>query len=100
MSTSFAREASVGFDSREDSVGFDSNRLDHDPTQFPAACGAARGGFGSGRRNGTSSPSPAASGGAARSGDPEEHGRIWKKSDFPTDDDLHKCRVHRHEDLP
>jgi hypothetical protein len=100
MSTSFAREGSGGFDSREGSGGFDSRRQDCDPSPFPAACVAARGGFGSGRRNGTSSPSPAASGGSARGGDPEERGRIWKKTDFPTDDDLRKCRVHRHEDLP
>jgi hypothetical protein len=100
MSTSFAREGSGGFDSSEGSGGFDSHRQDRDPSPFPAARVAARGGFGTGRRNGTSSPSPAPSGGAARGGDPEERGRIWKKSDFPTDDDLRKCHVHRHEDLP
>jgi len=102
MSTSFAREGSGEFDSREVSGGLDSRRQDRDPSPFQATRGAARGGFafGSSRHYGTSSPSPAASGGAARGGDPEERGRIWKKTDFPTDDALRKCRVYRHEDLP
>jgi len=123
MTTSFAREGpgdfhnhigSVGLDNRrQDSDpspfqaarsaahgGFGSSRLDRDPSPFQAARGDARGGFGSSRRHGTSSPSPAASGGAARGGDPEERGRIWKKTDFPTDDSLRKCRVYQHEDLP
>jgi len=90
---------------REGSGGFDSRRHDRDPSPSPASRGAARGGFGSGRHNGTSSPSPAASGGAARGferdpGDPEERGRIWKKTDFPTVEALCPCRVKRHEDLP
>jgi len=62
MSTSFARGGSVGFDSHKGSGDFDSRRQDRDPSPFAAARGAARGGFGSDRRNGTSSPSPAASG--------------------------------------
>jgi hypothetical protein len=100
MSTSFACEVSGDFDSREDSGGLDSRRQDRDPNPFQATRGAARGGFGSSRRHGNSSPSPAVSGGAARGGDPEERGRIWKKADFPTDDALLKCRVYLHEDLP
>jgi hypothetical protein len=100
MSTSFACEVSGDFDSREGSGGLDSRRQDRDPSPFQATRGAARGGFGSSRRHGNSSPSPAVSGGAARGGDPEERGRIWKKADFPTDDALLKCRVYLHEDLP
>ena len=102
MSTSFAREGSDAFDSSEGSVGLDSRRQDSDPSPFQATRGAERGGFafGSSRRHGTSSPSPAVSGGAARGGDPEERGRIWKKTDFPTDDALRNCSVFRHEDLP
>jgi len=104
MSTSFAREGSGDFDSRprEGSGGLDSRRPARDPSPFQATRGAARGGFafGSSRRYGTSSPSPAAGGGAARGGDTEERGRLWKKADFPTDDALRKCRVYRHEDLP
>ena len=94
MSASFAREGSGDFDSREGSGGLDSRRPDRDPSPFQATRGAARGGFvfGSSRCHGTSSPSPAASGVAARGGDPEERGRIWKKTDFPTDDALRKCR--------
>jgi hypothetical protein len=104
MSTSFTREGSGGFDRREDSGGFDSRRHARDPSPSPTARGAARGGFGSGRHNGNSSPSPAASGDAASSErdrcNLEEHGRIWKKTDFPTDYALRQCHVHRHEDLP
>ncbi len=102
MSTSFAREGSVDFDGREGSGGLDSRRPDRDPSPFQAMRCDARGGFafGSSRRYGTSSPSPAAGGIAARGGDTEERGRLWKKTDFPTDDALRKCRVYRHEDLP
>jgi hypothetical protein len=102
MSTSFAREGSGDFDSREGSGGLDSRRPDIDPSLFQATRGAARGGFafGSSRRHVTSSPPPAAHGGAGCGIDPEERGRIWKKTDFPTDDALRKCRVYRHEDLP
>jgi hypothetical protein len=32
-------------------------------------------------------------------GDLDERGRIWKKTDFPTDDALRQCRMHLHEDL-
>jgi hypothetical protein len=101
MNTSFAREGSGDFDILKVSGGLDSRRQDRDPSPFQATRVAARGGFafGSSRRHGTSSPSPAASGGAVRGGDPEERGRIWKKTDFPTDDVLRKCRVYRHEDL-
>jgi hypothetical protein len=101
MSTSLAREGSGDFDSREGFSSLDSRRQDSDPSPFQATRGDARGGFafGSRRRYGTSRPSPAAGRGAARGGDPEEHGRIWKKTDFPTDDALRKCRVFRHEDL-
>jgi hypothetical protein len=119
LSTSFPREGSVCFDSREGSGGFDSSRHDGDQSPSPEARGAARGGFGRGgpdrnpsplrgdARGGFGSgrrPLPAASGGAARCErdrcDLEERGRIWKKTDFPTDDALRQCRVHRHEDLP
>ena len=101
MSTSFAREGSGDFDRREGSGGPDSRRPDRDPSPFLPMRDASRGGFvfGSSKRHGTSSPSPAASGGAARGGDPEERCRIWKKTDFPTDDSLRKCRVYLHEDL-
>jgi hypothetical protein len=100
MSTSFAREGDL--DRREGSGGPDSCRPDSDPSPFLAMLGATRGGFvfGSSRRYGTSSPSPAAGGGTARGGDTDERGRLWKKTDFPTDDALRKCRVYRHEDLP
>jgi hypothetical protein len=69
------------------------------------SCVDAHGGFGSCRHNGTLSPSPAASGGAARCferdhGDPEERVSIWKKTDFPTVEALRPCHVKRHEDLP
>ena len=102
MSTSFAREGSGDLDRREGSGGPDSRRPDRDPSPFLPTRGASRGGFvfGSSSRNGTSSPSPAAGGGTARGGDPDERGRLWKKADFPTDDALRKCRVSRHEDLP
>jgi len=62
MSTSLAREGSGDFDSREGFGGLDSRRQDRDPSPFQATRGAARGGFafGSSRRHGTSSPSPAA----------------------------------------
>jgi hypothetical protein len=102
MSTSFAREGSADFDRRAGSGGLDSRRPDRDPGPFLPTRGAPRGGFafGGSRRSGTSSPLPAAGGRAARGGDPDERGRIWKKADFPTDDALRKCRVYRHEDLP
>ena len=101
ISTSFAREGSGDLDRREGSGGPDSRRPDRDHSPFLATRGAGRGGFtfGSSRRYGTSSPSPAAAGGAARGGDNDERGRLWKKADFPTDDALRKCRMSRHEDL-
>ena len=98
MSTSFAREGSGDSARREDSGGFDRRRPDRDPSPFLPMRGAGRGGFS--RRSGTSSPLPAAAGGGARGGEHEERSRLWKKADFPTDDALRKCRVHRHEDLP
>ena len=83
---------------------FDSRRHDRDTSPSPAAHGDARGGFGSGRHNGDSTPSTDSSGGADRGFerdrvDPEERGRIWKKTDFPTDEALRQCRVKQHEDL-
>ena len=98
MSTSFAREGSGDSARREDSGGFDRRRPERDPSPFLPMRGAGRGGFS--RRSGTSSPLPAAAGGGARGGEHEERSRLWKKADFPTDDALRKCRVHRHEDLP
>ena len=85
MSTSFAREGSGDLDCREVSGGPDSRRPDRDPSPFLPTRGAERGGFtfGSSRRYGTSSPSPAAAGGGARGGDHEERGRIWKKAASP-----------------
>ena len=86
ISTSFAREGSGDLDRREGSGGPDSRRPDRAHSPFLAPRGAGRGGFpfGSSRRYGTSSPSPAAAGGGARGGDHDERGRLWKKADFPT----------------
>ncbi len=85
--------------------GFGGSRDSRPSSPSLAAHGAACGAFGSRSRNGAPSPSPAASGGAARGSDARAHsdhddGRQWKQMDFPTEEALRKCKVKRHEDLP